>query len=187
MHLHLGYAEARDEAELGRAEHAAGLEDPLAGRHVFTGLADVLAPLSRLEDEHVAVFLLGDLDLHDRIGPLRDRRPGHDLRRLFGFDDPSADSAGRDDQRDLETHGRVGPGVDRVDGPHGKAIHARVVERRHVVGSGYLLGENPAQSPWQSAALCRQWGCFGENSTPSFFNADEFLHSACKPFGDFSR
>ena len=51
------------------------------------------------------------------------------LAACFGFDDPSADRAGRDDLRDLEAHGRVGPGVDRVDGPYGETVHARVVER----------------------------------------------------------
>ena len=70
MHLHLGYAEARDQPYLGGTEHAARLEDPLAGRHVLAGPADVLAPLGRLEDERIAVSLLGDLDLHDRIGAL---------------------------------------------------------------------------------------------------------------------
>ncbi len=43
----VGMTEAGDQPDLGRTKHAARLEHPVAGRHVLTGLADVLAPLAR--------------------------------------------------------------------------------------------------------------------------------------------
>src|SRR5271154_2099317 len=78
-----------------RGHRELGIAQPLASRH------DALADSSLLSFQHEMrawvrgpfhnrkfAFDLGMLDHHDRIGPSRQRRAGHDLHARPGLDDP---------------------------------------------------------------------------------------------------
>ena len=78
-------------------ENLTGVEIVTCGSHVLTLLHGAL-------DEHLAVFLLGDLDHDDRVRTLRKRGSGHDASGGPGRDDDIAGAPRANLSNDLELH-----------------------------------------------------------------------------------
>ena len=136
VHLHPTDVDAREHAEVRRAEHGAGAEHDLARSDVATGAAHVVARLRLLLHEHAVVAVaLGELDDDDRVGAVGHRRAGHDADRLAVADgrpwarDPPGSSPDHP-----EANRRVGRGAGGALRPHRVPVHRGVRERRDRTG-----------------------------------------------------
>ena len=148
-----------------RTEPAADLGPPDRGQHpdaggvelgadhdhrpprldVLAGAADVLAGRHLDRDRDRLGAAVGVLDPDHRVGSLGDHRAGRDRDRLTG-----AESARRrvpgPRLADHRQPGRLrARGAGRVGGADRVAVHRRVVEARHRVGAGDVLGQDATE------------------------------------------
>ena len=89
-------------------------------------------------------------DLHDRVGALRQGRPGHDAGRLAR---PQA-HAGHAARGDLDDDGKARSlGLVQVGAAQGEAVHGGVVERGHRFGRHDVGGDGAPQRLEERHAL----------------------------------
>ena len=130
-------AEAREHAEVRRAEHACPARTPRRRPRGRRRRARTWSPARRrVRDEHAVVAVaLGALDHHDRVGAVGHRRAGHDADRLAGADRrPSARARPASSPTTRSRTGAPRPRAGGVGGAHRVAVHRGVGERRDRLG-----------------------------------------------------
>ena len=118
-HAHALEAHRGEQPDLGRAEARAALEEDVAGAHVLARAAHV-RPCWRggLDGDEVVVHRRV-LDLHDRVGARRQRRPGHDARGRTGRDRLLHVPSGGD----VDDHPEIATSGLELRSRHGEAVH----------------------------------------------------------------
>ena len=162
-------ADRGEQPELGGSERRPLRQHDIAGAHVFAGVAHVAAHGRRFAHVDPAVALLDVLDLHDRVGAVRQGRPGHDAGRLAH----AQRHAGHAARGDLGDDGKArDPGGVQVGAAHGEAVHGGVVERGHRFGRDDVGGDGAPQRLEQRHALGRQRPHRGEHQVDGFAQGD---------------
>jgi hypothetical protein len=130
------------QADLHRAEVAAGAQHCVADGDVLAGPADVGPGRRRLADDDGGDPAVGPLEREDRVGTGRHQRPRHDPHAGAGRHAQRRRRPGRDVAGDRQ-HDRLllGRGGD-VGQAHGVAVDGGVVEARQRSGCDDVLGEH---------------------------------------------
>ena len=151
-HRHKLDADGGEQADLRGAEPGAARDDEVAGGDVFSGAAHVGAGPRRLPYPQQVAGLLRVLHLHHGVGARRERRAGHDLRRLTGLEPGIPPQAGRDvdDDRELAA-ARL-----ELRAAHRVAVHRRVVERGDGLGRDDVVSRGAAERGPQRDLLAGQ-------------------------------
>ena len=135
----------RGDREVPRGEPGAGAEHHRAGGDVLTAAADV-APGIRLEEQRdLPRPTVGELDRHHGVTALGQRRTGHDPHRVAGREDVAGRVAGGDVSADGQDDRVLAARTGELTGPHGVAVHRRVVEPGQVDQGRDVLGQHQPQ------------------------------------------
>ncbi len=122
--------DARQHAEVPRAEHDPGLEHEVARLEVLAGAAHRVADRDLAIDENVGTVDAAPFDHGDRVGAGGHRGPGHDADGLAGGHRRVGRITGRDRAGDPQPSRRIRRRAGQVGGTNGEPVDSGVRERR---------------------------------------------------------
>ena len=133
--------EAREQSDVGRAQHVAAGQHPLPFAHVLADGDEVLPRGNRPVDLENVAALARVLPHHDRVGPAGEHPARGDPQRVAGADPP----LGRGAHDHAAANRQVGRlrlgGAEGVGGGDGVPVHDRPGEVRHVDRGQHVAGE----------------------------------------------
>ena len=124
------------------------LNDHFASLGLFPSRADVVAHGSRFREGNaaslapIALHDAYDLVFHNGIGGVGKRCAGHDAHALSVADLSLVEASRRNLRNHVELNRRIGSCACKLRGPHGEAVHGRMIERCYVDVAGQILCRN---------------------------------------------
>ena len=152
-HRHLGQAQRGQQPQVGRAQQPARGQRRLATGEVFSRQAPVVAAAQQpWRYQHVIAVDLGEFLRHHRVQPGRHDRAGGDAHAGLCGHIAAEVLAGQAAADDAQPRRRIG---EQLRATQRKAVHGRVVVRRHVAGRDDVTRQHSPQRIADRALLHR--------------------------------
>ena len=153
---HLGDADRREHAEVLRTQHAAGAQGDFARRDVLAAASDVFFGRDVALGKDAAGLDFDEFDRQHGVGPVGQRRAGHDPHRL-----PRPHAARKRPARHrladhLQRQSVVGRRAQRVGRAQGEAVHHRPGEAGDVDVALHVSREHPGEGLFERHRLFAQ-------------------------------